>query len=120
MAQWNIGLWDHLLRRRDGSGSDRPRLADVGAEWRRHQHGAHAAAGHRVSQRQAIDAEAVKATFEAITNVDLSNNRVLANVYLDSIEVTDNRTVVFNHPRESRCPSSLPMLTMSGSTPEIW
>ena len=103
MAQWNIGLWDHLLRRRDGSGSDiEPRLAE---SWEQNGDATSTVLtlrqGIEFHNGKPIDAEAVKATFEAITNVDLSNNsqvRGLANVYLDSIEVTDNRTVVFDHP----------------------
>ncbi len=101
--QWGVGLNDTLMQRRDGSGADiELRLAE---SWQQNADATSTVLtlrqGIEFHNGKPIDAEAVKATFEAITNVDLSNNsqvRGLANVYLDSIEVTDNRTVVFDHP----------------------
>lgn len=101
--QWTIGLWDCLLRRRDATGSDtEPRLAE---SWQQNAD----ATSTEVTLRQGIefhsgkpiDAEAVKATFEAITNEDLTNSsqvRGLINNYLETIDVIDNRTLRFNHP----------------------
>ena len=101
--QWTIGLWDCLLRRRDATGSDtEPRLAE---SWQQNAD----ATSTEITLRQGIefhsgkpiDAEAVKATFEAITNEDLTNSsqvRGLINNYLETIDVIDNRTLRFNHP----------------------
>ena len=102
MAQWNIGLWDHLLRRRDGSGSDiEPRLAE---SWEQNGDATSTVLtlrqGIEFHNGKPIDAEAVKATFEVIANEDVSNPsqvRGLINNYLESIDVIDNRTLRFNH-----------------------
>lgn len=100
---WTIGLWDSLLRRRDATGSDiEPRLAE---SW---QQNADATAtevtlrqGIEFHSGKTIDAEAVKATFEVIANVDASNSsqvRGLIANYLESIDIIDSRTLKFNHP----------------------
>ena len=100
---WTIGLWDSLLRRRDATGSDiEPRLAE---SWQQNAD----ATATEVTLREGIEfhsgkpitAEAVKATFEVIANVDVSNSsqvRGLIANYLESIDLIDNRTLQFNHP----------------------
>ena len=101
--QWTIGLWDSLLRRRDATGSDiEPRLAE---SWQQNAD----ATATEVTLRQGIEfhsgkpitAEAVKACYEVIANVDVSNSsqvRGLIANYLESIDVIDDRTLMFNHP----------------------
>ena len=91
------------MRRRDATGSDaEPRLAE---SWQQNAD----ATSTEVTLRQGIefhsgkpiDAEAVKATYEAITNEALTNSsqvRGLINNYLESIDLIDNRTLRFNHP----------------------
>lgn len=101
--QWTIGLWDCLLRRRDATGSDtEPRLAE---SWQQNADATSTEVTLRLGiefhSGKPIDAEAVKATFEAITNEDLTNSsqvRGLINNYLETIDVIDNRTLRFNHP----------------------
>ncbi len=100
---WSIGLWDSLFRRRDATGSNaEPRLAE---SWQQNAD----ATSTEVKLRQGIefhsgkpiDAEAIKATYDAIANVDLTNSsqvRGLIANYLESIDVIDNRTLQFNHP----------------------
>ena len=100
---WDLGLWDALLRRRDGAGSDVEfRLAEA---WQQNA----ATTATEVTLRQGIEfhsgkpitAEAVKACYEAIADVDVSNSsqvRGLIANYLESIDVIDDRTLVFNHP----------------------
>ena len=100
---WTIGMWDSLMRRRDATGGDaEPRLAE---SW---QQNADATAtevtlreGIEFHSGKPINAEAIKATYDAIANVDLSNSsqvRGLIANYLESIDVVDDRTMVFNHP----------------------
>lgn len=100
---WTIGMWDCLMRRREGNGGDaEPRLAE---SW---QQNADATAtevtlreGIEFHSGKPINAEAVKATFEVIANVDVSNSsqvRGLIANYLESIEIIDDRTLMFNHP----------------------
>lgn len=100
--EWAIGLHDSLMKRRDSLELE-PRLAE---SWE--QNGDATATmvklreGITFHDGKPIDAAAVKASFEAMQDVDRTNSsqvRGLAKTYLDSIEINDSRNLTFNHPR---------------------
>ncbi len=96
---WDSGLWDKLMQRRDSLDPE-PRLAE---SWE--QNGDATATivtlrqGIEFHNGKPINAEAVKASYEAITaeTTNTSQVRGLVNNYLESIDVIDDRTLQFNH-----------------------
>ena len=95
------GIWDSLMLRRDTIDPE-PRLAESwvqNADFTSTEVKLHP--DLTFHNGKPLDAEAVKASYESMSAEGTSANQTgtLANRYLESIEVVDNRTIRFNHPQ---------------------